>query len=232
MAVSWLSIPCRYIMPGTVDRADWASEWLRLSEHYRRMSDGELLLIARDPSALTHAAQQVLAGELSVRRLEVPPPEAPVRLSTPEPQPDSPYAEERELVEICQVWSLSDALQLQWLLDRAGIPFFIGTENATSVDSVKSNFAEGVSVKVMRVGVPWAWQAMTNYEPANEPLPEKEEEGKEIPVVCPKCRSTDVIFERLKKESQTVADTPDPKFEWTCDSCGYQWEDEGVARER
>jgi rubrerythrin len=87
-------------------------------------------------------------------------------------------------------------------------------------------------VKVMRVGVPWAWQAMANYEPANEPLPEKEEEGKEIPVVCPRCRSTDVIFERLKKESQTVKDAPDQKFEWSCDSCGYQWEDEGVARER
>ncbi len=219
-------------MPGTVDRTDWASEWLRLSERYRRMSDGELLLIAWDPSALTTAAQQVLAGELFVRRLEVPPPEAPLRPPAPEPQPGSPYAEERKLVEICQVWSMSDALQLQCLLDRAGIPFFMGTEKATGVDAVTSNFGEGLSVKVMRVGVPWAWQAMANYEPVNEPLPEKEEEGKEIPVVCPKCRSTDVIFERLKKESQPATDAPDLQFEWTCDSCGYQWEDEGVARER
>jgi DNA-directed RNA polymerase subunit M/transcription elongation factor TFIIS len=219
-------------MPGTVDRADSASEWLRLSEHYRRMSDGELLLLARDFSALTKAAQQVLAGEVSVRRLQAPPPEMNLAPPVPEPQPGSPYAEERELVEISQVWSLSDALQLQWLLDRAGLPFFMGTENATGVDAVTSNFGEGVSVKVMRVGVPWAWQAMADYEPADEPPPEKEDEGKEIPVACPKCRSTDVIFERLTLRPQTVKASLDPKFEWTCDSCGYQWEDEGVAREK
>lgn len=196
------------------------------------MSDGELLLIARDQSALTNVAQQILAGELSVRGLKVTPPEVKLPPTPPEPQPDSPYAEERELVEIGQVWSLSDALQLQWLLDRAGIPFFMGTEKTTGVDAITSNFGEGVSVTVMRVGVPWARQAMADYQPADEPLPEKEAEEKDIPVACPKCRSTDVIFERLAPDSQAVKEGPDPKFEWTCDSCGYQWEDEGVARER
>jgi DNA-directed RNA polymerase subunit M/transcription elongation factor TFIIS len=196
------------------------------------MSDGELLLLARDSSALTKAAQQTLASELSVRGLKLPAPEVNTPPPPPEPEPDSPYVEDRELVEICQVWSLSDALQLQWLLDRAGIPFFMGPEKATGVASLKSNFGEGVSVKVMRVGLPWAWQAMANYAPANEPPPEKEKEGKDIPVVCPKCRSTDVVFERLMKDLQTAEDPSVTKFEWTCDSCGYQWEDEGVARER
>jgi hypothetical protein len=37
-------------------------------------------------------------------------------------------------VEICTVWSLSDALQLQTLLDRAGIPFFMGPEKATAME--------------------------------------------------------------------------------------------------
>jgi hypothetical protein len=39
-------------------------------------------------------------------------------------------------VEICTVWSLSDGLQLQTLLDRAGIPFFMGPEKATGVEAV------------------------------------------------------------------------------------------------
>jgi hypothetical protein len=215
-----------------VDRPDAASEWLRLSEHYRRKSDGELLSLARNSSALTNSAHQILVSELSIRGLKMPTLEEPIPPPVPEPEPDSPYAAERELVEIRQVWSLPDALQLQWLLDRAGIPFFMGPEMATSVDALKSNFGDGVSVKVMRVGVPWAWQALADYEPANEPPMQKEEEWKEIPVACPKCRSTDVIFERLTPGPQTAKGGPDPKFEWTCDSCGYRWEDEGVVRER
>ena len=213
--------------------SDAASEWLRLTAHYRRMSDGELLWLARDPSKLTEAAQQVLRAEFSARRLELPPPrEEPAPPPEPEPDPDSPYAEDRELVEIRTVWSLADALQLQWLLDRSGIPFYMGDERATGVDKVAANFANGVSVKVMRVGYPYAWQALQDYEPANEP-PEEEADPRawdEIPVRCPKCRSTDVVFERLSSAFPRTKHDPDPDFEWTCDACGYQWEDKGMLK--
>jgi len=50
--------------------SDAAAEWLRLTAHYRRMSDGELLSLARNPAALTEAAQQVLKAEFSARRHE------------------------------------------------------------------------------------------------------------------------------------------------------------------
>src|SRR5713101_7986407 len=50
-----------------------AGEWLRLSEHYRGMTDGELIAIARDRSQLTEIAQQILAQELSQRKLKVEP---------------------------------------------------------------------------------------------------------------------------------------------------------------
>jgi len=54
----------------------------------------------------------------------------------PDPSPplDSSGDEDPELVEICTVWSLADALQLQTLLDRAGIPFFMGPEKATAME--------------------------------------------------------------------------------------------------
>ncbi len=195
------------------------------------MSDDELLQLARDLSALTQSAQQTLAAELSARGLKPPSPEIQDAPPAPEPDPDSPYAEDRELVEICMVWSLSDALQLQWLLDRAGIPFYMGPKKATGVDAT-SNFGEGVSVQVMRVGVPWARQAIQDYAPANEPPPEKEEEGQGIPFACPKCRSEEVIFEQLMGESPDTDENSKSKFSWTCDSCGLQWDDEGVVREK
>jgi DNA-directed RNA polymerase subunit M/transcription elongation factor TFIIS len=208
-----------------VGPVDLASEWLRLSARYRRMSDGELLQLAHDPAALTEAAQQTLAAELSVRGLKPPSPEIQNVPPPPEPDPDSPYAQDRELVEICKVWSLSDALQLQWLLDRAGIPFYIGPGKATGVETVPLNFGEGVSVQVMRIGVPWAWQAIQYYAPANEPAPETAEESQEIPITCPRCRSEEVIFGQSKRKLPDADECSKSKFAWTCDSCGYQWED-------
>jgi DNA-directed RNA polymerase subunit M/transcription elongation factor TFIIS len=213
--------------------SDAASEWLRLTAHYRGMSDGELLSLARDSSKLTEAAQQILKAEFSARHLELPPPGEPGPPPEPETDPDSPYAEDRELVEIRTVWKLPDALQLQWLLDRAGIPFYMGDEKATGVDKVMSNFGGGVSVKVMRVGSPYAGQALKNYQPANEP-PE-EQEGphpgeEEIPIACPKCRSTEVVFEGLASAPTTKDNDSSQNFQWVCDSCGYEWDDEGIVK--
>ena len=49
-----------------------AREWLELAERYRRMSESELLDLAKEPSKLTDLAQQVLAHILYERRLESP----------------------------------------------------------------------------------------------------------------------------------------------------------------
>jgi hypothetical protein len=231
---------------------DPAGEFLRVSEHYRQMSDAELLILAGQSSELTEVAQQALASEISHRRLKVQPeipstpPPAPPRAvfkgwdsqsTKAEPTPDSsdapdPYSEERKLVELCTVWSLSDALQVQTLLDRAGIPFFMGPEKATGVDTVTSNFANGVSVKIMQIGMPWAAQAMQNYTPANEPAPKYHEELHELPVRCPKCNSAEVIFEGLTTEPAPAAQNSSPKYKWICDACGCQWEDDGLAEEK
>jgi DNA-directed RNA polymerase subunit M/transcription elongation factor TFIIS len=222
------------MIPSSMEALDPAAEWLRLSEHYRQMSDNELLVLARRNSDLTEVAQQTLAQEISQRRLKLQPEEPPAPLPA-EPPADSSstnadsYDEDRELVEICVVWSLSDALQVQTLLDRAGIPFLMGPENATGVDAVTSNFVNGVSVKIMQIGVPWARQAMLNYTPANEPRPK--EELSELPIYCPKCHSTEVVFERLTTAPTSAPEDSSSKFEWTCDVCGYHWEDEGILEE-
>ena len=189
------------------------------------MSDGELLNLAGAKSGLTETALQCLADEISQRKLKLEPePKAP-----PEPiaPPNPAYDDDRQLVEICTVWSVADALQVQSLLDVAGIPFYMGKEQATGVDGVTSNFSQGVPVQIMRIGWPWARDVMSHYSPLNEPEEEKPKEWEEIPVRCPKCHSEAVIFERLDDEEDPKTA---PKFEWTCDSCGYEWEDDGVLK--
>jgi DNA-directed RNA polymerase subunit M/transcription elongation factor TFIIS len=204
-----------------------AAESLRLSDHYRRLTDDELIGIAQDTSDLTEMAQQALAIEISQRKLNVakqgtlPPPPPP----DVENEVDDPYAEDRQLVEIATVWSLPDALKLQSLLDQAEIPFFMGQEKATRAEAVTANFRNGVPVEVMQVGVPWARQAMLLYEPADEPVTRDSHAEEDLAIRCPKCHSEDVIFEHLD------AAAGDQKFVWTCAACGNQWEDEGVETE-
>ena len=215
-----------------------AGEWLRLSEPYRGMTDGELIAIARDRSKLTEIAQQILAQELSQRNLKVEPEEQPTGLESTsraamagsvaramdsrkagnsanagnpgaaEPYATDPYAEDRELFEICTVWSLRDARQVQSMLDVAGIPFFMGKEKATGVDSVTSNFSSGVSVKIMRIGWPWARQALEHYEPKDVPEAEKQqwEWDEEVDVRCPSCRSQDILCVRPRMAGRWGSD--------------------------
>ena len=219
-----------------MEALDPAEEWRYLSERYRQMSDEELLALARQNSELTHVGQQALASEMSRRELKLQP-EEPAPPPEPELDPDSPYAEDRELVEICTVWSLSDALQLQSLLEEAGIPFFMGPEKATNASGVTSNFANGVSVKIMSVGVPWTHQLWQHYTPQNDPASKPGEELSELPVRCPKCHSEEVVFDGLINdgligEPPAATGQSQPKFEWTCDSCGYQWKDDGIVEEK
>ncbi len=198
------------------------------------MADEEIVALARQKSELTEAAQQALANEISHRQLKVQPaePKTPPRWQ-PRPFPASPlpYDDDRQLVEVCTVWSLADALQIQQLLDTAGIPFFMGEEKATGVDAVTSQFTDGVSVQIMKVGLPWARAAMEYYEPKDDRTPKEEQELPDAEVRCPKCRSTEAVFETLVPDPAANPDTAPPRFKWTCDSCGYEWEDDGIVKE-
>jgi hypothetical protein len=238
-----------------MDALDPAGEFLRISERYRQMSDEELLVLMPQSSDLTPFAQQVLASEVLERGLnvEVPvahkKPFAPSSINPPpaffehespklrdsasyDPGADSPYEEDRKLAELCTVWSVRDALKVQTILDVAGIPFFMGAEKATGVDEVTSNFSNGVSVQIMQIGLAWAGPGMRHYEPEDDPTPKKtEEELDEVMVRCPRCHSSEVIFEGGTSTQIVTNDDFFQKFKWVCDSCGHHWEDDGVAKE-
>jgi len=235
-----------------MDTLDPAGEFLRISERYRQMSDGELLVLMPQSSELTPLAQQALANEVRQRGLkaevedekpaapsQVKPPPAFFEPESPElgvsvghdfPDPDS-YQEDRKLVELCTVWSVRDALKVQTILDRLGIPFFLGPEKATGVEGVTSNFSNGVVVQIMQIGLPWVGPAMRHYEPEDDPTPKEKAELDELTVRCPKCHSTEVVFEGGTSTLVVATDDSSQKYKWTCDSCGHQWEDDGVAKE-
>jgi hypothetical protein len=145
---------------------DPSEEWRNLTELYRQMTDEELVALAQENSELTDIAQQTLSREVAHRGLKIPPKRAIVPPLS-EPDPDSEYAEDRELVDLCTVWSLADAVQLQTLLDQAGVPFFMGPERAMGADAVTSSFVNGVSVQIMRIGLPWTRQTRLPFTAAN-----------------------------------------------------------------
>lgn len=151
--------------------------------------------------------------------------------SSPDSSHEDQYDEDRKLVELCTVWSVRDALQVQTILDGLGIPFFMGPEKATGVDGVTSNFGNGVGVQIMQIGLAWAGPAMRHYEPEDDPTPKENEELDELPVRCPKCHSAEVVFEGGTSTLVVATDDSSQKYKWTCDSCGHQWEDDGVAKE-
>ncbi len=232
---------------------DPAGEFLRISERYRQMSDGELLVLMPQNSELTPLAQQALANEVRQRGLkaevEGEKPSAPSPFKPPPaffehepsklgdsagddfPDLDSFYDEDRKLVALCTVWSVRDALKVQTILDGLGIPFLMGPEKATGVDGVTSNFANGIGVQIMQIGLAWAGPAMRHYEPEDDPTPKETEELDELPVRCPKCHSAEVVFEGGTSTLVVATDDSSQKYKWTCDSCGHQWEDDGVAKE-
>jgi hypothetical protein len=227
-----LNVSSRKRKPPALEYALWmrstepALEWLRLSEHYRRMTDEELLTLASESPNLTDNARQVLASEMSHRGLNA----VAKKPSPPTLVPaDSTYDADRELVELSTVWSLRDALDVQTLLDRAGIPFFLGPENSTRVAAV-SNFGSGVSVAVMRVGLPWAQQAIKHFKPQDLPDPRQPEEA-QFEMRCPRCHSADVILEGLVAETGDEAENSVRKYTWSCDMCQHEWQDEGVLGE-
>jgi Zn finger protein HypA/HybF involved in hydrogenase expression len=210
---------------------DSEEEWQRLSEYYRQITEEELLALARQYSDLTGVAQQVLKLELSHRALAMPAaPGPPIQNHDParDSDPDSPYAEDRKLVDIRTVWSRRDALQLQSVLDVAGIPLYMGTEKATRAEAVSSNFSDGVKVQTMRIGVPWAKEALKYYAPEDEPETEEEKEvDEDVAIRCPKCHSDDLVLEDFATAPETTAGSS-AKFKWTCLSCNHQWEDDGI----
>ena len=208
---------------------DLHEQWQRLRENYAQMTEDELALIANKAYDLTAIAQEALQAEISERKIALPlqisPPTEP-DFEEPDLEPP-PFDTEDDLVGVSIFWDEADARRIKGILDKAFIPSYLGPDHVSNIDDFKSSFSAGVDLKVRSVDRARACSTLANYtfEEPDEPDPD---EGKEFAIVCPKCHSTEVVFE--EKDPQVANPTTDTKFNWTCDDCGHQWKDDGIEQ--
>lgn len=200
---------------------DRVEEWRRLKEHYAAMSDGELLAVAGDGWELTDVAQQALQAELSSRRLDIKIAAAP----TPALEPAGVSGfdlSDLDLVVAQQVLDTAEARRVKDILDAAGIPSCFGPNNVENPDELGLDSGGEIDVRVRQADQQRAFQALASAAaPASQP---------EYVAHCPKCHSTEIVFQGLDGESAEDA-TANSKFNWSCDACGYTWKDDGVEQE-
>jgi len=203
-----------------------AEDWQRLTEHYREISDGELLELAADFVDLTETAQQVLRNEMRNRGLDEPRAAGETR-TTSDPAPprwassadldaganefsDPGTNGEDDLPReftwkpmLCECDDREQAWQIYEVLKRAGIESWIERP--------------GSGILYPRVLVA-ADQLDEAREIAARPVPreivdELRQEPPEFePPKCPKCGAEDPVLESVE-----------PANAWLCEACGKQW---------
>jgi ribosomal protein S27AE len=211
---------------------DPATEWRRLTEHYKSLCDEELLELGADMADLTEVAQQVLRDEMKTRGLS----ESEIRPVAAESvnsmqsaainwEPPS-YRYAGECVDedagksdgpceyswktlLCQCETLEQAKQLAEALRRQAIECWIDKWTHSAMDM------NGPRVLVA------ADQLEQARTVASQPIPqdiidETRQDLDPAPTFempsCPKCGAQDPLLE-----------SADPTNQWRCGACGRQW---------
>jgi DNA-directed RNA polymerase subunit M/transcription elongation factor TFIIS len=209
-------------MPDT----DVQKQWGNLVEAYAGMSEGELTSLAEQAYELTDLARQALQAEIKARSLHVELAETasnPPERAQEEAQGDLDPAE-LDLLPVGRVWDASEAQGLMKTLYEAGVPAYLGPEYAESVDDFRGNFEAGIDVQVRTVDHQRALAALA----AASPKTDDDTEDEPSVVVCPACKSDEVVFEELVAAASAADSAPSQKFRWRCDACGHEWEDDGI----
>jgi hypothetical protein len=206
-----------------------AEDWQRLTEHYREISDGELLQLAADFVDLTETAQQVLHSEMRNRGLDEPRAAGQAQANSDRPAPPRwassvdpdaggiefgvPGADREDDLPLEYTWKTmlcecddrEQAWQIYEVLRRAGIESWIERP--------------GSGIIYPRVLVA-ADQLDEAREIAARPVPpeivdqSRMEPPEFEPPKCPKCEAEDPVLESVE-----------PANAWLCEACGNQWTD-------
>jgi DNA-directed RNA polymerase subunit M/transcription elongation factor TFIIS len=205
---------------------DVQKEWSNLAETYAGMSDEELCSLDEKAYELTDLAKQALAAQLSARNIDANLVEqAPASDPSEEQEQERDFdADDLDLASIARVWGSDEAGRVMTPLYDAGIPAYLGPDNVERVSDFHSAFDAGVEIRVRRIDEQRALLALSLApQPEGEP-----EEEKPCVVLCPACKSDEVVFEELMAAASASDSTSSQKFHWRCDSCGHEWEDDGV----
>ncbi len=229
-------------------KTDTAQEWQRLQELYGSMSEEELEVVANEGYELTDIAKQALNAEISQRHLQVV-----VRLAPPLKEREIQEAAGENAfnpadLDLASVLSVENRDEAEWVkttLNQAGIPCYFAPGFVEDVSGLDFAQQPTFGVMVIEADVERARHALRGFA---EHFGKQEEELPDLAVHCPRCHSTDVVFwgrgSVPSEESETTTDSddteesenaeqletaaPGSKFDWSCDACGYKWEDDGV----
>ena len=209
---------------------DVQDTWQRLRDLYAGMSEAELEAVADQGYELTDVAKQVLNAEISRRGLNVI-----MRLAPPlkEPEPlelgDADFDPATlDLVPAVVVENSDEAAWVKQMLNDAGVPCYFGPQLAEDVRRLQFPDEFGVQVRVLRTDRDRVPYVLREFGQRFAQDGGSEEELEEAPVRCPRCRSTEVVFKGLDSELPE-GDVRRAKFNWHCDACGREWQDDGIG---
>jgi hypothetical protein len=187
------------------------------STTYAKLTQEELLELARAYGSLTEPAQAALRAEFARRQLE------------------PPFIEEisedqrsHTLVTIRRYRDLSEALVARSLLESAGIYTFLRDENLVRLDWQVSNFIGGIRLQVEDAEAAAAVELLEQSAPTSIPYGEETEFTQPQ---CPMCGSIDLTFEGRARgaalASLYMLSLPLPlgRETWVCNSCNARWEE-------
>jgi len=192
------------------------------------MTEGELDKLAEQGYDLTDMAREALQAVIMERgftvRLKLEPP-APLRAKPPE--------DDEGLINFKWPDNAEDAWDWMRILTAAGIPSFLGPDNVMHLEEFQGEFDGPVSLKVRDVDWYRAWdaEALARARACENGNGEKEpEEEKDYAILCPKCSSPKVVM--VGRDTDNLENSPPKtKFQWSCEACNHQWEDDGIAQE-
>lgn len=205
---------------------DVQQQWRDLEETYGQMADEEIESLAAQAYELTDFAKQALQHQIKSRGLKVELSEAPPASEgsgTDEPQGDLDPAD-LELVHCSDVWNAEEARTIMGALYNAGVPAYIGPSLIEKVDEFHGHYEDGVEIKVRDVDRQRAYRALSLVTMPD--TGESKDDPGDYQARCPKCNSEEIVF--LELDESPSQPQPGSKFHWHCDSCGNDWEDDGI----
>lgn len=199
----------------------------QLRTTYAEMNEDELAAVAADAYDLTDAAKAVLRAEISRRGMNI-------ELKGNSSEHLDPMDPTEKPEPVATLWNAEEARRLLKVLSDAGIPFYLGRDNAETLDSFHGSFEHGVDLKV-DVGDMKAASMLIENTRERQPSEvednvedaDEEENPSQFTVRCPKCHSEGVVLDGRESEPGVEREF-DQKYDWHCDDCGYRWQDEGI----
>jgi hypothetical protein len=194
---------------------DQAEESRRCRELYAHRSDFELQTLAEKLSDLTEFAQQALRAEFSKRDLQMQAQAALAREILPD---------EDELVNCYRARDSSAARLVMDILDSSGIPSCLFGDFGENLQRLYPVHDTGGIIRVLKRDAERARELIAPY------FPQEQGQNEDYEVRCPRCHSSDVIFQSVEAGTSERAISAS-KFNWSCGACGHQWKDDGVEQD-